>query len=58
MPQLSLWPEAVETALDKELGPRRPFYGVQPLYLRIHFLVHVVVDVSRAETRNKSFARR
>jgi hypothetical protein len=55
---LSLWPEAVEAALDKELGPGRPLHGVQPLYLRVHFLVHVVVNVSRTETRNKLFTSR
>jgi hypothetical protein len=55
MRRQSLWPEAVEAALDKELGPRRPLYRVQPLYFRIHFLVHVVVNVSRTETGNKFF---
>jgi hypothetical protein len=57
MPRQSLWPEAVEEALDKELGPRRPFHRVQALYLRIHFLVHIVVDVSRTET-GKKFKKR
>ncbi len=55
MPRLSLWPEAVEATLDKELGPRRPLHRVQPLYFRVDFLVHIVVDVSRTGTRNKLF---